>query len=182
MKSGIYGIRINSQVEVGYSVDVKHRWGKHRRALERNEHWNPKLQSAYNKYKNAEYFMIEETNEWLPEREAMWIEKMDTHWPNGYNLTTGGDGGDTWSARSDEQKETHKQRCRQNWLGENNPNHRKDIQDDADKIVSMYVDDKLTCTKIAELYNTNRMLISKLLKKNGVSISNKRRSAAKKSA
>ena len=70
LNSGVYGIKINNQIEVGYSNNIKHQWGKHRRALERTNHWNPKLQNAYNKYKNVEFFIIEECESWLPEKET----------------------------------------------------------------------------------------------------------------
>jgi len=170
MRSGIYGIRINKQLQVGYSSNIQHRKGRHRRALERNEHWNPKLQASYNKYKEFDFFIIEETKDWLSEKEQMYIEKLDTMWPNGYNLSKGGDGGDTWAMRSEAKKQEHRERVRQSFTGKNNPRYRHDIHNDIDKIVSMYVKEKMTCGEIAKEYNTDRYLISKLLKANGVNV------------
>tara|TARA_Y100000310_G_C20418195_1_gene685374 strand:- start:46 stop:834 length:789 start_codon:yes stop_codon:yes gene_type:complete len=122
-KSGIYGIKINGKLEVGYSKDFKARWSKHRTFLKYNKHWNEHLQNAYNKYGEYEFVVLEETTEWLAEKEVMWIEKCGY-----YNKTEGGDGGDVYSMRTIEKKEEHKERCRQKWTGKNN--HRfVDVED-----------------------------------------------------
>ena len=123
IRSGIYAVKINHKLEVGYSGSFTQRWGKHRRALERNEHWNEHLQNAYNKYGEYEFVVLEETTEWLPQKEIMWIEKCGY-----YNKTKGGDGGDVYSMKSPKKKEEHKERCRQRWVGKNN--HRYvDVED-----------------------------------------------------
>ena len=103
-KSGIYGIKINGKFEVGYSKDFKTRWSNHRNYLEMNKHWNIKLQRAYNKYSKCEFSVLEETTEWLAEKEIMWIDKLKSRHPGGYNLTEGGDGGDTFSLLDEEAK------------------------------------------------------------------------------
>lgn len=43
--------------------------------------------------------------ETLNDREIYWIEKLQSMYPNGYNLTKGGTGGDTYNIQSDENKE-----------------------------------------------------------------------------
>src|ERR1700692_287526 len=51
MNTGIYAITSPSgKCYVGSSVDIKKRWQRHRRELKQRIHFNPKLQSAYNKY------------------------------------------------------------------------------------------------------------------------------------
>ena len=50
--SGIYEIRniINNKKYVGSAASIKSRWEKHRRTLRNNDHANPHLQNAWNKY------------------------------------------------------------------------------------------------------------------------------------
>lgn len=89
MKSGIYTIEINNKFYVGYSKNIKSRWADHKRKLAKNKHRNYHLQLAYNKHQEAKYEVLEETTEWIQEKEVMWIEKIGY-----YNKTEGGEGGD----------------------------------------------------------------------------------------
>ena len=71
---------------------------------------NRYLYDAMNKYgyENFHTELIEECDDSiLSSREIFWIKELNTFWLNGfgYNMTIGGDGGDTWSALSDESKE-----------------------------------------------------------------------------
>jgi len=58
------------------------------------------FKSAIKKYsKEAFYkFIIDKANtkEELCKKEKYWIKYYNTFWGRGYNLTPGGDGGDTW--------------------------------------------------------------------------------------
>lgn len=58
--SGIYRIRnsVTGDQYVGSSSEIEFRFGRHRYDLERNQHINPKLQNAWNKY-GAENFVFE---------------------------------------------------------------------------------------------------------------------------
>lgn len=47
----------------------------------------------------------------LNKKEIMWIQKLNTQKPNGYNLTIGGDGGDTYSLLSKEEKIRFREKC-----------------------------------------------------------------------
>lgn len=60
MKAGVYKIvnRISGDYYIGSSVNLKGRWWKHLNHLRRRIHKNPKLQNAWNKYKE-EGFIFE---------------------------------------------------------------------------------------------------------------------------
>lgn len=90
---GIYKITnlLNNQVYVGQSWNIQRRW---------REHKNPrdtrlKISRAILKYgvNNFKFEILEETcKDKLNEREIFWIKELNTFSPNGYNLTTGGNG------------------------------------------------------------------------------------------
>jgi len=95
MKSGIYLIIniINDKKYIGStgsSVGFNNRWGKHKTGLKRNEHGNPHLQDAYNKYGKSNFIfsILEEcSDDILVLREQHWIDHYDTMNPlKGYNL------------------------------------------------------------------------------------------------
>lgn len=82
MNSGIYEIRntINGKTYIGSSVNIKYRLITHRSALNRNKHYNKKLQCSWNKYtKNSFVFSVLEfvaiESELIP-REQYWIDKL----------------------------------------------------------------------------------------------------------
>ena len=90
--SGIYLIRnvINNKKYVGSTIDLRQRWGEHRRTLRLNQHRNIYLQRAWNKYgeENFEFTFLEECSEnMLLIREDAWINYYDSI-QNGYNLVT----------------------------------------------------------------------------------------------
>ena len=75
------------------SINIERRINEHKIELEKNKHYNPHLQNAYNKYGSFYYEVLEETTEWMNEKEIMWINKLDTTLKGeGYNLTIGGEG------------------------------------------------------------------------------------------
>ena len=99
--TGIYKIEnlINRKVYIGKSKDVDLRIKQHLEKLILNKHKNKHLQNAWNKYseENFKFEIIEECDEnKLNEREIYWIAIFKN---NSYNLTSGGDGGDTFSKR-----------------------------------------------------------------------------------
>jgi len=59
-----------------------------------------------------EVYLVEEckTEEELSSREKYWIENLNSMYPNGYNMTAGGDGGNTLRSWSDEERKLLYQR------------------------------------------------------------------------
>jgi group I intron endonuclease len=90
--SGVYAFRnkLNGKVYVGQSQNVKTRRIQHERGDTSNSR---RFHNAMQKYGAErfdwvvlEYCQIEQLNE----REAYWVQKLDSLHPNGYNLTSGG--------------------------------------------------------------------------------------------
>ena len=94
---GIYCIEnaVNHKKYIGLSRDIHRRWLEHRAALNRGDHVNKYLQSAWNNYgEDAFRFNIVELclPEELSERECYYIQQYHTlSHEDGYNLTTGGE-------------------------------------------------------------------------------------------
>ena len=103
MKGYIYFIinQVTLERYVGKTTNFTRRKNEHFERLRNNNHINKKLQSSFNKY-GEENFVIQKisyddiTKEELSEQEIYYINKYDSFY-NGFNLTLGGDGGDTRS-------------------------------------------------------------------------------------
>jgi len=80
----------NGKVYDGSSVEIERRWQYHKRELRNKTHFNPHLQSAWNKYGESsfEFSILEECiEEVLIQREKAWIKQhnsMDKRF--GYNI------------------------------------------------------------------------------------------------
>lgn len=80
MNSGIYIItnRENGKVYIGSTIDFERRWYEHRKSLNTNEHCNPHLQSAWNKYGEDafEFGILEYLNNFdaLVKAEQFWMD------------------------------------------------------------------------------------------------------------
>lgn len=85
---------ITHESYIGQTIDINRRRRTHFNSLRNNNHENPKLQNAWNKYGEQEFhfryweFEILDTNE-LNKLECEYIDKYDSI-NNGYNLTPGG--------------------------------------------------------------------------------------------
>lgn len=96
---------VNGKRYIGCTKNTEKRFSQHRRALEANNHWNPYLQNAYNKYggNNFQYNTIiafnSEDDMYFNER------KIISESEEIYNIAEGGLGGDTYSKRTEEQME-----------------------------------------------------------------------------
>ena len=89
---------------------------------------NTALAQAIRKY-GVDFFEVEEIEavdspDMLDEREAYWIDRYDSV-RYGYNMTAGGDGGNTYASKSPAEMEVICQKIRESKLGALNPNHRK---------------------------------------------------------
>ena len=90
---------ITQERYVGQTINLTKRLSDHRNKLKQNKHSNPKLQAAWNKYGidnfsfNYDEYEIKNTND-LNQLEIDTIKKYDSYY-NGYNLTLGGEGGNT---------------------------------------------------------------------------------------
>lgn len=95
--TGIYKItnKINQNIYIGLSVDIKRRWNSHKyNYLDKtNREYEKVLYKAFRKYgiENFSFEVIEECPaDKLREREKYWITFYDSY-NNGYNCTEGGD-------------------------------------------------------------------------------------------
>ena len=95
--SCIYSIlnKVNGKIYIGQTIDSKRRFKEHKSELRRNNHYNPHLQYAWNKYGEDSFeFNILEYCELdkLNDNEIWWISYFDsTNKLKGYNQTTGGE-------------------------------------------------------------------------------------------
>ena len=109
MKAYIYFIinKITGERYVGQTTNFVRRKNEHLSQLKDKTHINKKLQNAWNKY-GENNFIIEKiqydniSKEELNNEEIKYIKQYDSY-NNGYNLTIGGDGGDTRSKLNFEQ-------------------------------------------------------------------------------
>lgn len=114
MSCGIYYIKnkTNGKMYIGKSIDIQKRWKSHKTQLKNGNHVNPHLQSSWDKYgDNAfEFSIIEECAcEELNDREKYWIQFYDS-FNNGYNLTFGGEGGNTIAGYTEEELKRYKEK------------------------------------------------------------------------
>jgi group I intron endonuclease len=95
---GIYKITINNKIYVGSSVNLKSRRWKHLSLLRNGNHHNKHLQSAYNKYQDFNWNIVEYVNKIedrielknvLMEREQYWMDEYNVCDKSiGYNKCT----------------------------------------------------------------------------------------------
>lgn len=107
-KYQVYQIRnnVSGKLYIGYTSNYKKRWAKHIECA--NKKLNRCLYDAMNKY-GLDNFEIDVLFEYSSKEEAtsceiQLIQEFNTLTPNGYNMTLGGDGGNTLDRWSDENK------------------------------------------------------------------------------
>ena len=109
MKAYIYFIinKITGERYVGQTTNFARRKNEHLSQLKENIHPNKKLQSAWNKYKESNFVITKIQYDDISKEELNYEEiryiKQYNSFDNGYNLTLGGDGGDTRSKLNFEQ-------------------------------------------------------------------------------
>ena len=100
MKCYIYKIinNVTGEKYVGQTTNFSRRINDHKEKLRAGKHANPKLQASWNKYGEECFSIIKEqfnlTKEELNQKEIEEIKKEDSY-NKGFNLTLGGDGGNT---------------------------------------------------------------------------------------
>lgn len=155
--------KITNKNYIGKStVPIEERYKRHwSKAATLDTH----LARAFRLYgpKNFELSLVEECEEdleLLKQKEIYWIAKFDTYY-NGYNETKGGEGGDTYSKKTDEEMAIIKNKIRQSKLGGKNPNA-KQI-----KCKNVVTGEEFTFNSLAEckifLGETNHQFISRRL-------------------
>ena len=112
----IYQIQnnVNNKKYIGKAIDSQRRWKEH--CLNSKTKKSP-LYNAIRKYgiENFSFtilFQCKPTEESLCFHETRLIQEHNTMTPGGYNLTTGGDGGDTFSFLSESRKNEKRQKLR----------------------------------------------------------------------
>lgn len=97
---------INNKIYVGKtSKTLNERFNIHLKNAKKKI--NRYLYDSINKYgvENFKIILLETCDETIVNnREKYWIEKLNTYYPNGYNMTIGGDGGFTLSSWSEEDR------------------------------------------------------------------------------
>lgn len=96
---GIYKITniINNKCYIGKSKDIENRWQYHKDYKNNAREYNKPLYKAPRKYgvENFNFEIIEELSDYSisDEREKYWIKYYNSYGTDGYNATTGGEGG-----------------------------------------------------------------------------------------
>ena len=100
MKCYIYKIinNVTGEKYVGQTTNFSRRINDHKEHLRKGDHKNSKLQASWNQYGEENFSIVKEkydlTKEQLNQKEVEEIKKEDS-FNNGFNLTLGGDGGNT---------------------------------------------------------------------------------------
>lgn len=92
MSCGIYKItnQLNGKSYIGASIDIQRRWKEHKRMLYKADIYDAFIKYGINNFSFEAIELCKENK--LNEREKYWISYYDTY-KNGYNMTTGGEGG-----------------------------------------------------------------------------------------
>ena len=157
--------KVTNKNYIGKStVSIEERYRRH---LSDAKHLDTHLARAFKLYGEDafELSLIEECPEdltLLSNREIYWIDKFDSYY-NGYNETKGGDGGNTYSKKTDDEIENIKNKIRQTKIGGKNPNAK------AIKCKNVITDKEYIFNSLSEcqlfLGETNHQFISRRLNK-----------------
>jgi hypothetical protein len=158
----------NGKVYIGKSKDFDSRKIKHSYST---RYYNTKLTNAINKYgfDSIKWEIIFETEDIdiINQKEIEFILKYDSI-KNGYNTSTGGDGGDTIS-NNPRRLDIIKQQLTSK--GYDSDNYYVDISEIISKsILDDYLNNKISIREISKKYNISRQRLSRFFKSNNINI------------
>lgn len=158
----------NGKVYIGKSKDFDSRKIKHSYST---RYYNTKLTNAINKYgfDSIKWEIIFETEDIniINQKEIEFISKYDSI-KNGYNTSTGGDGGDTIS-NNPRRLDIIKQQLTSK--GYDSDNYYVDISEIISKsILDDYLNNKISIREISKKYNVSRQRLSRFFKSNNIDI------------
>lgn len=157
----------NGKVYIGKSKDFNSRKIKHSYST---RYYNTKLTNAINKYgfDSIKWDIIFETEDPLliNTKEKEFIVKYDSI-KNGYNISTGGDGGDTIS-NNYRRTEIIKQRLKS--YGHNPENYIEISEIIGNLILDDYIKNKASIRELSRKYKISRQRLTRFLLKNNIQI------------
>ena len=158
----------SGKVYIGKSKDFDSRKIKHSYST---RYYNTKLTNAINKYgfDSIKWEIIFETDDLdiLNKKEIEFISKYNSI-KNGYNTSTGGDGGDTIS-NNPRRIDIIKQQLKSK--GYDSDNYYVELSITISKsILEDYINNKLSIREISKKYNISRQRLSRFLKSNNIDI------------
>lgn len=156
----IYSItnNVNGKRYIGLTRDLKDRWYRHKRKLNKGIHKNEHLQNAFNKYgKSCFEFKVLESN--IPQRllcqkEKEYINKFNA-FKEGYNRTTGGE-------RDYSLSDSTKNKLSKIFKGQNSSANKISPKEGLE-IFKKYHNSKLTYSDLAEEYSLCEFTISNIV-------------------
>lgn len=158
----------NGKVYIGKSKDFDSRKIKHSYST---RYYNTKLTNAINKYgfDSIKWEIIFETEDIniINQKEIEFISKYDSI-KNGYNTSTGGDGGDTIS-NNPRRLDIIKQQLKSK--GYDSDNYYVDISEIVSKyLLDDYINNKLSMREISKKYSISRQRLSRFFRLNNIDI------------
>lgn len=158
----------NGKVYIGKSKDFDSRKIKHSYS---NRYYNTKLTKAINKYgfESIKWEIISETDDvnLINQMEKEFIIKYDSI-KSGYNISTGGDGGDTIS-NNPRRLDIIKQQLKSK--GYDSDSYYVDISEViSNSILDDYINNRSSIREISKKYNISRQRLSRFFKSNNIDI------------